>query len=1472
MLGRDHKLYYEAYNDASDLNGDGQIDVGYKPTEIDYYGYFDSFTCYSYDATNGRFTPVSATGTNKTCSGTNGDEWSGDFLNYLTTARIDALRKVLYGGKRVLDSMSTTVLERTHIPQDAHSWGKEYTSTTVDGFAIESYSPLSQPSAGTRHLFANTTLNSYNDPPLLRVLNDSQFRVWEWVGKNAPVAGSECVDTGSFTRLPCETGSSTIQDYTVRVEVCLSGLLEANCRAYTDSNGQTVYKPTGLLHEYGANDQILFGLLSGSYKKNTSGGVLRKNIGSFTDEFDPANGIFTAFNSLNGIVETIDTLRTVGFNYGSRSYNCGWITNRAITDADNCAMWGNPIAEMMYEGVRYFAGKGSATSAFAVSTPELGLPAPNWQDPYASGSDASNAGAEYCSKPFQLVISDINPSYDSDQLPGSYFDSFGGLAGLNVQTEADTITANEPDFPGTYYIGQVGGNATGAPTPKTVSDLGEIRGLAPEEPTKQGSYYSASVAYYAHRQDINATVQNQQSMDTFAVALASPLPHIKIDVNGNTVTLIPFAKSVWGPSGYVISPITSEFQPTDQIVDFYVDTIVNVSGFPTDSTVNGGRPYYKFRINFEDVEQGADHDMDAIATYTIKETADSKVEITLESKYASGSIIQHMGYVISGVTQSGTYLEIRDVPDGGDPDVDFHLDTPEGVWAGDFGNGWDDDSELPQTHTRVFTPDGTTGAQLLNDPLWYAAKWGGFQDKDSDDLPDPLEWDENSDGAPDNYFLVTNAGQLGAQLEAAFQEILARVSSATSVAIESGSIASASQVYLARFDSGDWTGSLVAYALSSSGDIGAANWDAACALTGGICATDGKTYTAPDPITGRRIVTYDPTATPPAGVPFKWSSLSNSQQNILTSFGLDQDRVAYLRGDRSKEQSNGGSFRNRTGLLGDVVHSTPVYVGPPDRFYPDGLATTNYSAFKSAHSSREGVVYVGANDGMLHAFAADNGEELFAYVPSAVYDHLSDLTNPGYGHRFYVDGTPTEGDAFFNGAWQTVLVGGLRAGGQGIYALDITDVPSASTSETTIASRVLWEFTDADDADLGYTYSRPQIVRLHNDKWAAVFGNGYNSTDTGPEDSISGDGDAVLYVVDIADGSLIAEIDTTIGSTTAPNGLATVTPADIDGDSIVDYVYAGDLYGNLWKFDLRSTTPNNWEVAHGKPIFQAVGPSGTAQPITTRPSLRRHPTGDGFLVMFGTGKYLEPTDATADPSVIQSVYGIWDRDLKDDNTGNLKPFTSFTRDHLLEQTIEDEIAQNGSEWRVLSNNTMQWYSETGLPTPDPTTDSTSDADSVPDNDDYYLGWYLDLKVQNEAAAGEMQVTDTLVRGNRLIFTTLIPNDEPCSAGGDSWLMVLDFRNGGRFTFSPFDVDNNGVFDLDDLVTININGETKEVSLNGRKSKGGVLQKPALGSLDDADRAYLGGSDGGGTDCAGEDCVDLNRDPALLNRQSWRQLR
>ncbi|MBK9392420.1 MAG: hypothetical protein IPN40_00485 [Uliginosibacterium sp.] len=435
-------------------------------------------------------------------------------------------------------------------------------------------------------MFANLTLYEQTTP-LLRLRQNATHRIWEWLSKERPVGGDKCAKIGSGE----ENCTGTLTDYTVRVKVCVSGVLDGVCTKYSGGG----YKPTGLLQKYGENESMHFGLLTGSYANNKSGGVLRKNVGIFTDEIDTGTGQFKlqADNDA-AIVNAINRLKITGFK-SDLSYECGWITDKPLPNG-TCQMWGNPVGEMMYEAVRYFAGASATTnyltSQNAGEESTLKLPVASWKDPYKDKSQGGG-GAKYCAKPFMLTISDIYPSYDSDELP-------------NVNSNFGTGTA------------------------KDVSGFSSIRGLAPEEPTKEGSYYSAGVARWARINDVNA-VKGEQKVQTFVVAMASPLPKVKIPIGASSaITVIPFAKSV---DGYGVDKTQGKFQPTNQLVDFYIDEIKNTDSSNKDTSVNGGRPYYKFRINYEDVEQGADHDMDAIVTYTVKLNLDKTVTVSLSSDY-----------------------------------------------------------------------------------------------------------------------------------------------------------------------------------------------------------------------------------------------------------------------------------------------------------------------------------------------------------------------------------------------------------------------------------------------------------------------------------------------------------------------------------------------------------------------------------------------------------------------------------------------------------------------------------------------------------------------------------------------------------------------------------------------------------------------------------------------------------------------
>jgi type IV pilus assembly protein PilY1 len=1068
-----------------------------------------------------------------------------------------------------------------------------------------------------------------------------------------------------------------------------------------------------------------------------------------------------------------------------------------------------------------------------------------------------------------MVISDINPSFDSDQVPGTAFGTFSGdLTGLDVSTLGQTIWNNETEATN-IFIGHSLANTPqydGAPSAKTVNSFGNIRGLSPEEPTKQGSYYAASVAYFGNKTKVTSPVAmptngTKQNVQTFAVALASPLPRIEIPISAlnKTVTFVPFAKSVGGLS---ISATQGAFQPTNQIVDFYIDKIRNVTGFPTDATVNSGRPYYKFLINFEDVEQGADHDMDAIAEYTIFLNADNTIQVKVESTYASGSIIQHIGYVVSGSTADGTYLVVRDSDTDAGSDPDYFLDKPYEYPATNIA--------LPLSNSRTFTAGANPSAAFLkHDPLWYAAKWGGFTDLSTskDDLPNQTsEWDKKAadgtigqDGNPDNYFLVTNAGKLKDQLRSAFAEISERVTSASAVAQNSTRLDTDSMIFQARFNTQDWTGQLRALKIST-GD--------------GAVDTSNPVWEASEKMPAhalRKIYTWDPVQY--GGNKFEVLSTSGGltagQLTTLnlggaTTFAEQEKAVNYLRGDATYEQKNGGILRNRSSRLGDIINTDPIYVYAEDFGYealsesqPVTAGDPNlYATYRDTTKPlRRKMIYVSSNDGIVHGFdgsdnASSGGVEQFGFVPNAALAKMKGLAQPSYAHEYIVDGPLFAGDAFINSAWKTVLLGTTgAAANKAIFALDITN------PDTFDASKVMWEFSHA---ELGYPLGQPVIARMPNGRWAAVFGNGVESTS----------GTAKLFIV---------YLDPVLGATSpgwtantdfcvlepnnavTSNGLSSPALLDTDGNGIVDYIYAGDLQGNLWKFKIDSTgqgsTDNcptgKWQV--DKKVFQTqnqtcktrdssgtvsncTSPTTKRQPINSQIEISANQTGQtgGYMLFFGTGSYYQNSDVN--DMTTQSFYSIWD-----DGGNSTVPLSD-----LVKQTIDSQGTLTVNDESNLPNTLSYDYRVT-----------SSNAVTYPTK----KGWYLDLLKPNPTAAtpvyqGERIVSSPLLRAGRVVFTTLIPSTDTCSFGGDSWIMEVELASGKATSTPVFDLNNDGGFSSADKSGSNI--------VSGIKSSEGIIKTPAIISAGGTEYKISSGTTG--------NIVKITeKGTVAVKRTSWRQL-
>ena len=377
------------------------------------------------------------------------------------------------------------------------------------------------------------------------------------------------------------------------------------------------------------------------------------------------------------------------------------------------------------------------------------------------------------------------------------------------------------------------------------------------------------------------------------------------------------------------------------------------------------------------------------------------------------------------------------------------------------------------------------------------------------------------------------------------------------------------------------------------------------------------------------------------------------------------------------------------------------------------------------------------------------------------------------------------------------------------------------------------------DPDLGYTYSRPAIVRLNNGKWAAIFGNGYNNSEDDGATTKSTTGFAALFIVDIETGEQIRKISVPAGSTAAPNGLATPAAVDLNGDVNVDYVYAGDLLGNLWKFDLTSTTPGNWKVAYtdgagvAQPLYVARDNANHRQPITSRPEVGRGPNGNGMQILFGTGKFLEdPTDRQLATGFDQSFYGIYDP-----NTDANDRFTGRTDLQAQTITSEETVTVAGKSFNLRTT-----------------------SDNAPGT----RGWYMDfISPAPTGFQGERVVSNPLLRNGRIIFTTLIPDPDPCGFGGTSWLMELDALTGKRLTEAPFDLNRDGKFDEKDLVP-----GTPPLPPSGMQSEVGITPEPGVltDPLHGIEYKYSPGTSGT------IQVIGENPGAGNVGRQSWRQIR
>ncbi|MDB5753338.1 MAG: pilus assembly protein PilY [Ramlibacter sp.] len=659
-----------------------------------------------------------------------------------------------------------------------------------------------------------------------------------------------------------------------------------------------------------------------------------------------------------------------------------------------------------------------------------------------------------------------------------------------------------------------------------------------------------------------------------------------------------------------------------------------------------------------------------------------------------------------------------------------------------------------QQHMTTFTLGLGVSGSLKYDPKYISQRSGDFHDivNRSKNWPNVASGDHTTVddlwhaavNGRGQYFSAGNPNSLIDGLSSALSAIQAVSGSASAASTSSlQPVAGDNDIYVAQFTTVEWVGDVLAYEINpNTGAITTKpTWSAKVELDKkapanrkiyykkkGATETELKEFTYTNLDADNYEGDFDNFCTKPAAggglAPAQCAALNSTDMAAANS---GANLVEYLRGDQGK-----GYFRKRSARLGDIINASPLFIGKPSFRYTEN----GYSTFASANASRRAVVLAAANDGMLHAFArstdpsgtgAVGGEELWAFIPSFVLPNLYKLADTGYetNHSYFVDGSPQIGDIFVDGAWKTIVVGGLNKGGRGYYALDVT-VPQTP--------KLLWEYKHD---DLGYTYGNPIITKRKDGKWVVVFGSGYDNVSPG-------DGNGHLFVLDANTGALQANIPTELssgvaaGTASAPSGLARINSwVESELINTSQRFYGGDELGNVWRFDL-----DNLVEPNGKALLlaQLRGPVGNAvQPITSKPALAAVSyNGATYPVVYvATGTYFRNEDAK--DKEVQSIYAIKDP-LNATSYGNLRTNTDFEA-----QTITAGVSGN-TPTRTSSARTVNWATKSG--------------------------WRVDFPVGGERVSVNPQLAlDTLYVGANL------PKDDDCSVGGESFLYQFDIANG-----------------------------------------------------------------------------------------------
>lgn len=1507
LLASDHELWRAAYDDYSDIDGDGNVDSAYD-NSIDYLGYFDSDSCYDYDLVNGRFEPQGAA-SNHQCS----NSWSGNFLNWATMTRMDLLRMALYGGKRSDDpatpAAGNVVLERALIPDDGHAFAKVLAGSDLNLYTPFNFNAFTLPAITICNatfrvtgLFDGVTLSRDVDtasyPPRMRIGNGS-FPDW------ASTDGSQCAWGGS-------DGPSflfqNLGENTVRVEACVDGINadnSARCRTYDNGN----HKPIGQLQRYGETGQMRFGLMTRSWSKHRAGGVLRKHISfllnnsdALLDEVDTSTGMFinqgnqpapNASDVYPGIVTTLNRFRISQFDYKNDRYDdcqssgirkSEYESELAGSDKE-CRDWGNPLSEMLMESLRYFSGQTTPSLIFDADDDSYidGLPQQAWSDPMAID--------EYCASCANVILSFASNDFDGDDNA-----LVSGVTGLSTAAAATNALAAVEGISGSYLVGNNGVVGDGECNAQTVSAsaLGAANGQCDENPNHEGGWQMAGLAYHAATTDLRSDRELEQTVKTYAVDASAELPTYLLPTSAGIPGRLSFTPSCLAGTG------VNERQCS--LLRVEVQSAL---------TASSG----SLHIYWDDSAWGSDFDVDAVQqlTYCVGSACtpainNDQIQFRSDVVRVNSSSAMDFGYVVSGTTSDGAKRNLN-------------------VSAGQNPSSLGD---APAEITETWTASTASAITPLPEPLSLAAKYGNFQDYDLDGTPatsgdagDNTEWDtrdqsgnsvSGGDGIPDALFKLNGPQDLEAQIAQSLARIETDVNqSKTGNVVLAQSTSFGKLVYQSYYyaqyqtldesnnldDSVDWVGGLHALFLDSDGNLREDNgiagtleamtidyavrifrngdgdlrfqrysqlspsevpvgsdqpfkdlgtvWNARDQLSAISDVTDQRDYTD-NANTGRYIFTWldrdgdgavDESADSSTDevieltadrFPSAASSPPSEDINNFRYLGVTDDTqgekiVNWVRGDevsgmrsRSIDYDDDGS--DEIWRLGDLVNSKPLVVQGAVADYDSRYLDDTYRAFRQKYEDRRKVLYVGGNDGLIHAFNAGRfdastqtlsgdghalGAELWAYAPMNLLPHLQWQTELDYPHVFYVDGSPraydvnifTPDDTHPNG-WGTILVVGMRLGG-GEFAVD-TD-GDLSADRTMRSAYIILDITDPEqaptliaeisDPGLGLTLSRPALVKRRqatassfrntsSNEWLLVFGSGPNTLA-----SASSSQSSAWYAYDLVARDWVS-VNSGLQSAMSDSDRFYGDPAAIDwnNDFIDDMVYVGANGGTVEApvGEVKRVVLSNSTNLGLATTASAATLVDVEKPVLSAPKLLIDQGSGGRWALFGTGRYLVPDDKTT--LAPQAYYGIRE-------PTNSSGFTLGTVDT---SDIEDV-----GEIQTFPDSTIRNSDGTAVTIDSSVIETFGELISVLRSKG---GWRIDFAVPAGNSA-ERNFTDTVLFGNVALFTTFQPDGAACDADGTGRLYGLHAFTGVAPPFAPLGTETNAFLQTVSTKTIEL---------------------------------------------------------------------